>query len=98
MKTENVMQVSIQVPDDQSTLQVHQAPQRPNLPISDALQIKAAEYWLKLGEADQALKELEAKGIRLIDKVPRMGAGGKKIAFVHPKDTYGVLVELCQKV
>jgi methylmalonyl-CoA/ethylmalonyl-CoA epimerase len=47
---------------------------------------------------EAALKELEAKGIRLIDKVPRMGAGGKKIAFVHPKDTYGVLVELCQKV
>jgi methylmalonyl-CoA/ethylmalonyl-CoA epimerase len=47
---------------------------------------------------EEALKELEAKGIRLIDKVPRMGAGGKKIAFVHPKDTYGVLVELCQKV
>jgi methylmalonyl-CoA/ethylmalonyl-CoA epimerase len=46
---------------------------------------------------EAALKELEAKGIRLIDKVPRMGAGGKKIAFVHPKDTYGVLVELCQK-
>jgi len=47
---------------------------------------------------EEALKELESKGIRLIDKVPRMGAGGKKIAFVHPKDTYGVLVELCQKV
>ena len=47
---------------------------------------------------EEALKELEAKGIRLIDKVPRMGAGGKKIAFVHPKDTYGVLVELCQKI
>jgi methylmalonyl-CoA/ethylmalonyl-CoA epimerase len=47
---------------------------------------------------EEALKELEAKGIRLIDKVPRMGAGGKKIAFVHPKDTYGVLVELCQKL
>ena len=47
---------------------------------------------------EEALKELEAKGIRLIDKVPRMGAGGKKIAFVHPKDTFGVLVELCQKV
>jgi hypothetical protein len=29
------------------------------LPIQDSLQIKAAEYWLKLGEADQALKELE---------------------------------------
>jgi methylmalonyl-CoA/ethylmalonyl-CoA epimerase len=47
---------------------------------------------------EAALKELEAKGVRLIDKVPRKGAGGKKIAFVHPKDTYGVLVELCQKV
>ena len=45
---------------------------------------------------EEALKELEDKGIRLIDKVPRMGAGGKKIAFIHPKDTYGVLVELCQ--
>ena len=47
---------------------------------------------------EEALKELEAKGIRLIDKVPRMGAGGKKIAFIHPKDTNGVLVELCQKI
>jgi len=45
-----------------------------------------------------ALKELQDKGIRLIDKVPRMGAGGKKIAFLHPKDTNGVLVELCQKI
>jgi methylmalonyl-CoA/ethylmalonyl-CoA epimerase len=47
---------------------------------------------------EEALKELEAKGIRLIDKVPRMGAGGKKIAFLHPKSTNGVLVELCQKI
>jgi hypothetical protein len=55
--------VPIQVPDNQFTLQVHQVqPRPPNevLPINDALQIKAAEYWLKLGEADQALRELEA--------------------------------------
>lgn len=45
---------------------------------------------------EEALKELEGKGIRLIDKVPLIGAGGKKIAFIHPKETYGVLVELCQ--
>jgi methylmalonyl-CoA/ethylmalonyl-CoA epimerase len=48
-------------------------------------------------DLDGALKELEAKGVRLIDKVPRIGAGGKRIAFVHPKDTFGVLVELCEK-
>jgi methylmalonyl-CoA/ethylmalonyl-CoA epimerase len=47
---------------------------------------------------EEALKELQDKGVRLIDKVPRMGAGGKKIAFLHPKDTNGVLVELCQKI
>ena len=34
----------------------------------------------------------------LIDQEPRIGAGGKKIAFLHPKATGGVLVELCQCV
>ena len=53
----------MQAPHHQSAPQVHQAPQPlPNeaLPINDAIQIKAAEYWLKSGEADQALRELEA--------------------------------------
>lgn len=59
MNTESqCMQVSIQVAE------THQlAPPLPHtnlpLPINDALQIKAAEYWLKLGEADQAIRELE---------------------------------------
>lgn len=54
------MQVQ-KVPDNQFTLPIHQVPQRPPnlLAINDAIQIKAAEYWLKLGEADLALKELE---------------------------------------
>ncbi|MBW6485339.1 MAG: methylmalonyl-CoA epimerase [Syntrophobacterales bacterium] len=47
---------------------------------------------------EEALRELEAKNFRLIDHKPRMGAGGKKIAFLHPKDSGGVLVELCEKV
>jgi methylmalonyl-CoA/ethylmalonyl-CoA epimerase len=46
---------------------------------------------------EEALAELKAKGIRLIDENPRKGAGGAKIAFLHPKDTQGVLVELCQR-
>ena len=44
-----------------------------------------------------ALAELKAKGIRLIDEVPRKGAGGAKIAFFHPKSTNGILVELCER-
>ncbi|ACN16327.1 glyoxalase/dioxygenase/bleomycin resistance family protein [Desulforapulum autotrophicum HRM2] len=46
---------------------------------------------------EEALAELKAKGIRLIDETPRLGAGGAKIAFLHPKATSGVLVELCQR-
>jgi methylmalonyl-CoA/ethylmalonyl-CoA epimerase len=46
---------------------------------------------------DQALTELKAKGVKLIDEQPRIGAGGAKIAFLHPKATGGVLVELCQR-
>ncbi|PIP08049.1 MAG: methylmalonyl-CoA epimerase, partial [Syntrophobacteraceae bacterium CG23_combo_of_CG06-09_8_20_14_all_50_8] len=42
-------------------------------------------------------KELEGKGVRLIDTKPRLGAGGKRIAFIHPQDTFGVLVELAEK-
>ena len=46
---------------------------------------------------EEALAELKAKGVQLIDEKPRRGAGGAKIAFLHPKSTYGVLVELCQR-
>jgi len=46
---------------------------------------------------EAALDELKEKGIRLIDEKPRMGAGGAKIAFLHPKATQGVLVELCER-
>ena len=42
----------------------------------------------------EALEELKSAGVRLIDEQPRPGAGGKRIAFLHPKATGGVLVEL----
>lgn len=46
---------------------------------------------------EEALEELKAKNIKLIDEKPRIGAGNAKIAFIHPKETNGVLVELCQR-
>ena len=46
---------------------------------------------------DEALEELKEKGVQLIDETPRTGAGGARIAFLHPKSTGGVLVELCEK-
>lgn len=47
-----------------------------------------------VADLEQALKELKERGARLIDEKPRRGAGGARIAFLHPKATYGVLVEL----
>lgn len=43
-----------------------------------------------------ALAEVEAKGVRLIDKAPRKGAEGLNIEFLHPKSTCSVLTELCE--
>lgn len=43
------------------------------------------------------LKELKEKGVRLLDEKPRRGAGGAMIAFLHPKSTFGTLVELCER-
>jgi len=47
---------------------------------------------------EASLEELKSKGVRLIDQTPRNGAGGAKIAFIHPKETNGVLVEICERV
>lgn len=44
---------------------------------------------------DNALTEVEEKGVKLIDKKHRKGAEGLNIGFLHPKSTFGVLTELC---
>ncbi|WP_432358701.1 methylmalonyl-CoA epimerase [Sporosarcina sp. UB5] len=43
------------------------------------------------------LKELEEKGVQLLQKEPKPGAGGAEVAFIHPKSSLGVLYELCDK-
>ena len=50
-----------------------------------------------VSDTDQALKEVEDKGLRLIDKQSRKGAEGLRIGFLHPKSTGGVLTELCSR-
>jgi methylmalonyl-CoA/ethylmalonyl-CoA epimerase len=47
-------------------------------------------------DIEQALKDLDGQGVRLIDKEPRIGAHGSRIAFLHPKASGGVLTEICQ--
>jgi methylmalonyl-CoA/ethylmalonyl-CoA epimerase len=45
---------------------------------------------------EERIAELKQSGLRMIDEVPRPGAHHMKIAFVHPKSTFGVLTELCE--
>ena len=45
----------------------------------------------------EQIEEAEKAGIKLIDSIPRAGAEGLEIAFLHPKSTSGVLIELCEK-
>lgn len=52
---------------------------------------------LRVDDIEKAIEDLKSKGIVLIDEKPRYGAGGAKIAFLHPKSTKGVLLELCQR-
>lgn len=47
-------------------------------------------------DLDEALEKCRAAGVELVDQVPRIGAEGKRIAFLHPRSTGGVLVELTE--
>ena len=51
---------------------------------------------LRVDNIENAIADLMAKGVKMIDEKPRIGAGGAKIAFLHPKSTKGVLLEICE--
>jgi methylmalonyl-CoA/ethylmalonyl-CoA epimerase len=50
----------------------------------------------EVDDINKALADLQAKGVELIDKQPRKGAHNSKVAFVNPKSSYGILVELVE--
>ena len=73
-------------------------PTDPESPIAKTIEKRGegiAHVAFLVDNIEEALAKLKEGGARLIDETPRIGAGGAKVAFVHPKSTYGVLVELC---
>ncbi|MBC7321974.1 MAG: methylmalonyl-CoA epimerase [Acetomicrobium sp.] len=75
-------------------------PTSPESPISKFIESRGEgihHLALKVEDIEAALQELKDKGIRLIDEKPRCGAGGAKIAFVHPKAAGGVLLEISER-
>ncbi|MDR1741126.1 MAG: methylmalonyl-CoA epimerase [Synergistaceae bacterium] len=75
-------------------------PTQPDSPVAKFME-KSGEgihhLAIRVPDVAAALEELKAKGIRLIDEKPRKGAGGALIAFIHPKATGGILLEICQR-
>ena len=76
-------------------------PTAPESPIAKFLQTKGegmhhTAFLVKNIEA--SLAQLKAQGFTLIHETPILGADQKRIAFVHPKDTAGVLIELCEQL
>lgn len=51
----------------------------------------------QVANLEESLRELKEKGVRLIDEVPRQGAEGARVAFLHPASSHGVLIELKEK-
>jgi len=71
----------------------------PDGPIAKFIEKKGEEIHhiaYAVSNLNEALREAELKGIQLIDKEPRKGAEGLNIAFLHPKSTNGILIELCE--
>ncbi|MCG6929231.1 MAG: methylmalonyl-CoA epimerase [Desulfofustis sp.] len=72
----------------------------PDGPVAKFIEKKGTGFQhvaFRVADIDAALAELKEKNIQLIDQTPRLGAGGARIAFLHPKATGGILVELCER-
>jgi methylmalonyl-CoA/ethylmalonyl-CoA epimerase len=75
------------------------APRAPGSPIAKFLEKRGPaihHICYRVPDLDVALAACRAAGYRLIDEVPRRGAGGRRIAFVHPTATAGILLELTE--
>lgn len=71
----------------------------PNSPVGKFLEKRGPgihHIAVRVEDIRASLAKLKAKGLRLIDEVPRVGAGGCLVAFIHPATTNGVLLELVQ--
>ena len=74
-------------------------PTQPNSPVGKFLAKRAEGFHhvaYQAADIDASLAELKGTGVRLIDEMPRIGAGGTLTAFVHPKGAFGVLTELVE--
>ncbi len=86
------------VPVSESNLELLE-PTDPSGPVGKFLAKKGEGFHhisFSVSNLEDKLKQLQEQGVELIDNEPRYGAGGAKIAFIHPRSTGGILIELCE--
>ena len=74
-------------------------PTRPDSPVGKFLEKRGEGFHhvaFQVDDLEAALMELKENGVELIDEEPRIGAGGTRMAFLHPKNAHGVLTELVE--
>ncbi len=74
-------------------------PTRPDSPVGKFLAKRGEgvhHVAYEVDDLEEALEELKESGVELIDEEPRIGVGGTRMAFVHPKGVHGVLTELVE--
>ena len=74
-------------------------PTRPDSPVGRFLERRGEgvhHVAYEVEDIEAALRELKRSGVELVDEEPRRGAGGTRVAFVHPKSAFGVLTELVE--
>lgn len=74
-------------------------PTRPDSPVGKFLEKRGEGFHhvaFQVEDLEAALRELKENGVELIDEEPRIGAGGTRMAFLHPKGAHGVLTELVE--
>ena len=74
-------------------------PTRPDSPVGRFLERRGEgvhHVAYEVEDIEVALRELKRSGVELVDEEPRVGAGGTRVAFVHPKSAFGVLTELVE--
>ncbi len=75
-------------------------PMSPDSPVAKFIEAKGEgihHIAVRVSDIEETLRIYREAGMRLIDEAPRKGAGGARIAFVHPKSANGVLLELCER-
>ena len=96
VESEGVMTSFFQV--GESKIELLQAT-NPDSPIAKFIEKKGEgmhHIAFEVEDIDAEIKRLVARGFTMIHDIPKLGADHKRIAFLHPKSTNGVLVELCQ--